>query len=218
MDRREAVAELVRDTRGELADLRQAVLQPQLLLELDDVGEVAEQADRAVRAPGSSADRRDRDAEVRRGRSLGSMRAARPHDRLAGVEALLDHARERRGAEQHVVAVAAPVRVRHAEEPPAGGIERLDAPSSPTTSRPDVRLAMISLLSRSEASARAAIACSCALQLADRFLHRRRHERGLGAASPRATRLSRRGEQAQHGKGQRRDERSAMMPSARAAE
>ena len=36
VDGRQAVAELVRDPRGQLADLRQAVLQPQLLLELDD--------------------------------------------------------------------------------------------------------------------------------------------------------------------------------------
>ena len=50
MDRRQAVAELVRDPGGQLAEPRQAVLQPQLLFELDDVAEVGEQADRAVRA------------------------------------------------------------------------------------------------------------------------------------------------------------------------
>ena len=49
VDRRQPVAELVRDAGGQLAEPRQAVLQPQLLLEIHDLGQVAEQADRAVR-------------------------------------------------------------------------------------------------------------------------------------------------------------------------
>ena len=48
VDRREAVAEFVRDAGGQLADGREAVLQPQLLLELLHRGQIGEQADRAV--------------------------------------------------------------------------------------------------------------------------------------------------------------------------
>ena len=41
MDGREAVAELVRDAGGHLAEPREAVLQPELLLELHHLGEIA---------------------------------------------------------------------------------------------------------------------------------------------------------------------------------
>ena len=49
MDRRQPVAELVGDAGGELAEPREAVLQPQLLFEIDDFAQIGEQADRAVR-------------------------------------------------------------------------------------------------------------------------------------------------------------------------
>ena len=48
MNRRQAVPELVRDAGRQLADRREAVLQPQLLLEILDRGQIGEQADRAV--------------------------------------------------------------------------------------------------------------------------------------------------------------------------
>ena len=44
----ETVSKLVRDAGGQLAETRKTVLEPQLLFELDDVTEVAEQADGAV--------------------------------------------------------------------------------------------------------------------------------------------------------------------------
>ena len=49
MNRREAVAELVSDAGGHLAEPREAVLQPQLIFEVRDLAQIAEQANRAVR-------------------------------------------------------------------------------------------------------------------------------------------------------------------------
>ena len=46
---RETVAELVRETRGELAEPSQRLFQPQLFFEREDVGEIAEETDRAGR-------------------------------------------------------------------------------------------------------------------------------------------------------------------------
>ena len=50
VDRREAVAELVRDAGRQLAEPREAVLEPQLLFELHHVAEIGEEADRPVHA------------------------------------------------------------------------------------------------------------------------------------------------------------------------
>ena len=51
MDGRQAVAELVGDAGRQLADGGQALLQPQLFLELLDGREVGEQADGSVQLP-----------------------------------------------------------------------------------------------------------------------------------------------------------------------
>ena len=48
VNRREAVAELVRDAGRQLADRREAFLEPQLLLEILDRRQIGEEADRAV--------------------------------------------------------------------------------------------------------------------------------------------------------------------------
>jgi hypothetical protein len=48
VDRRQAVAKFMRDAGGQLADPREAVLQPQLLFQLDDVRKVGEEADDAL--------------------------------------------------------------------------------------------------------------------------------------------------------------------------
>ena len=81
VNRRQAVAELVRDARGQLAEPRQAVLQPQLLFELHDLAEIGEQADRARRRARL---RRESARPSRRG--AWRLRARRPdrapHDRL----------------------------------------------------------------------------------------------------------------------------------------
>ena len=60
VNRGEAVPELVRDARGQLAEPCEAVLQPQLIFEIRDLTEVAEQADRAVFVTAAVADRRHR--------------------------------------------------------------------------------------------------------------------------------------------------------------
>ena len=65
VNRRQPVAELVRDAGGQLADRRQAVLQPQLLFEILDRRQIGEQADRAVQlavARRTAATRSRRDA------------------------------------------------------------------------------------------------------------------------------------------------------------
>ena len=91
---------------------------------------------------------------------------------------------------------------RAAAGPPGSGA---DLPSSPTTSSPDVRLAMISLLSRSDASARAVIARSCARSLLTASSIARRHERGLGAVLAMPARdAAGGGEEAQHGEREHR--------------
>jgi hypothetical protein len=94
VDGGQAVPELVRDAGRELTETRQRVLQPQLLLELDDVGEVREEADDASEAvarrglgvPGSPAHRsrqgRHGDAEVRHRERLGHLQGA-SHDGAA---------------------------------------------------------------------------------------------------------------------------------------
>ena len=78
VNRRQAVAELVRDAGGQLAEARQRLLQPQLLLELDDVGQVREQADDAAAAAPAAAKRRHGDAEsATTGRDRGSSTVRR---------------------------------------------------------------------------------------------------------------------------------------------
>ena len=57
MNRRQAVAEFVGDAGGQLADLREALLQPQLLFHLHDRRQIGEEADRAVRAGRTTATR-----------------------------------------------------------------------------------------------------------------------------------------------------------------
>ena len=51
MNRRQAVAELVRDSRRQLPDGREAVFQPQLLLQILDRRQIREEANRAVQPP-----------------------------------------------------------------------------------------------------------------------------------------------------------------------
>ena len=126
MDGREAVAELVRDAGRHLAEPGEAVLEPQLLLELDDRRQVAEQADGPVRrvvvAPRSGRrSRRDAGATRRAGR-----RTRPPEDRAPGRETLFDDVGERRGAAEHVPQPASWYR-RSAEQLAAGGIQRADA-------------------------------------------------------------------------------------------
>ncbi len=66
MNRREAVPEFVRQAGGQLAEPRQRFLQTQLLFELDDRGQVGEQADRGLQGAIAAGNRRHRDAEVPR--------------------------------------------------------------------------------------------------------------------------------------------------------
>ena len=66
MNRGEPVPELVRQAGGQLAEPRQRFFQAQLLFELDDRGQVGEQADRGLQAAVAADNRRHRDAEVAR--------------------------------------------------------------------------------------------------------------------------------------------------------
>ena len=84
VDRGQAVAEFVRDAGGQLAEPGEAVLQPQLLFEIDDFAEIGEQADRAVREARAVADRRHGDAEVRRARRRAIHLHRAPDDRPPG--------------------------------------------------------------------------------------------------------------------------------------
>ena len=51
MNRGQAVAEFVRDARGQLADLREALFQSQLLFHFDHRRQIGEEANGAVRSP-----------------------------------------------------------------------------------------------------------------------------------------------------------------------
>ena len=64
MNRGEPIAELVGDSRGQLADLRETFLQSQLLLHLHDGRQVREQANHAVGRAAAVRKRRDADAEI----------------------------------------------------------------------------------------------------------------------------------------------------------
>src|SRR5712692_9097659 len=98
MNRREAVSEVVRDTRGELSDGREAVLEAKLLLELFHGREVGEQRNGAVQLSPLIEQRRHGHAQVggaalpvRQARQL--QRAA--DDSLARGERLVDDLGER---------------------------------------------------------------------------------------------------------------------------
>ena len=101
MDGRQAVAELVGDAGGQLAEPRQAVLQPQLLFELHDLAQIGEQADRAVRArrpPSRIGETVMPRCDAPPGR-LRHLHGA-PHDRPLPSQALVDDVGERRRAGQ----------------------------------------------------------------------------------------------------------------------
>ena len=205
MNGREPVAELVRDARGQLPDLGQAVLQPQLLLELDDVGQIAEEADGAIARSGDGLDRRHRDAEVRRPIAARREADGAAADRVPRVEALLDDPGQRRRREQHGADVAAPVRFGHAEQAAAGGIERFDAAiladdeqarrqaGDDLAAQPLGRLGARRHRLFPHAQAR------------QRVLHRRGHEGGFGAGPLAPGHLARRREEAQDREGQAGD-------------
>src|SRR5262245_58985927 len=89
VNRREAVAEFVRDARRELAEFGERVLETQLLLEIDDRGDVREQADDAAIGPGRRAQRGDGYAHM--GDRSGMRHFERAsHDRLPGCQTLGD--------------------------------------------------------------------------------------------------------------------------------
>src|SRR5688572_22751499 len=96
MDGGKPVAKLMRDPGGEFAETRERLLEPQLLVQFRDVGQVGEQADDAV-AVLDCAKRRHRHA-VMRG-PLGAQYLYRsPDDRGLGCEALREDVNQRRSA------------------------------------------------------------------------------------------------------------------------
>ena len=76
MNRGQPVAELVRDTPGQSAKSRQCVLEPELLLELRDLGEIGKQADGGRRLSRLVVERRDGHADVQQ--SPGALDVGRP--------------------------------------------------------------------------------------------------------------------------------------------
>ena len=166
VNRRQAVAELVRDARRQLADLREALLQPKLLLHFDDRRQIGEQANGAVRLALAVRQRRDADAEI--GRRLDRPSSTCSVRRTIGVPTsqtfLNDAARALRAARRDSSApTAAVVAAAAAAGRPDSECEAVRRCA--TTSRPDDRLSTISPLSRSDASARADISRSCAFSL-----------------------------------------------------
>ena len=187
MNRRKAVAELVRDPRGQLSDGREAVLQPQLLLEILDRRQVGEETDRPVQLSFAVEQRRHGHAEVDAASDLSaaSRRGGRSAWRVFRHSSMTSSSGCSRGDGMNEAASGSS-RIRR----PAG-LRVVTSPLRPTTMAPAVRLEMISPLRRSDASARAAIARSCSLQLGDGILQRRRQQRRVGAARSRTRLVSR---------------------------
>ena len=125
VDRREPVAELVGDAGGHLAEPSEAVLQPELFFELHHFGQIAEEADDAVRgAAGLFANRRNRQAQMRRDAARQRHRPA--HDRPRRRQAFLEDVGERPGVLQHLAIGAFPAVPRQTQHRLAGGIQRAD--------------------------------------------------------------------------------------------
>ena len=115
----------MRDAGRHLPQARQAVLEPQLFFELHHLGEIAEEADDAMRfAAGVLTNRRDGEAEVRRRPARQRYRA--PHDWPGRPQTLLEHIGERPGVLQHLSIGPFPAVARQAEHGLAGGIQGAD--------------------------------------------------------------------------------------------
>ncbi len=165
VDRGQAVAELVRDAGGQLPQPRQRFLEPQLLFQLAQRGEVRQQADDAL-AVAAGGERRHAEPRIDR-----APRCSAPRSRAAAPPRPWPGTR-RPG---HAAARSRPAprdsrgRRHRAPRPGAGSRpgsgSRRGRPVS-TTSRPAVRLSRMCSLSASDSRARARICCSCAFSLA----------------------------------------------------
>ena len=205
MNRREPVPELVRDAGGQLAEARQRFLEPQLLLELDDAGEIGKEADRAARVAGAL-ERRHRHAEMHSlHRPLHFDRP--PHDWLAGRQTLGHDVGERRGAGKHVDIRVADVLGRKRQQTAPGGIEHFDASRAiddHQTRGEAVGDLAAQQVGRLRARARRLL---LRLELADGLLQRRRQDRGVGASAAQcALRIARAGKHTQQRERHHRDE------------
>jgi hypothetical protein len=126
VNRREPIPEFVRDPRGQLTQPGERFLEPKLLLELDDVGKVRKQADRAARIGGARRGR-DRDPEMRC-RQPGWQFERTAHDGSAGLEAFGDDADQRRRCAKDLLIRRAERLDGHFEQAAAGRIQDVDKP------------------------------------------------------------------------------------------
>ena len=183
VDGREAVAKLVGDAGGHLPEAGEAVFQPELLFELHHFGQVAEEADDAVRgAARFLAYRRNRQSEMR-GQAAGERH--RPaHDRPRGQQTLFENVGERTCVLQHLAIGTLPAVLRQIEHLLAGGIERpddavaIDDEEAGCEAGDDLAAQP---LRRFRARFHRTFAVA---ELADRIFHGRGHERRLAAALP----------------------------------
>ena len=203
VDRCQTVSEFVRDAGRQFADCRQAVLEPQLFLELLHRAQIGEQTNGTMQRTvgeewrhGNADMRRDgladfldliRPAGCREGVAASSRHRHRCGARSArrSREALVDHVRAAPGSvssRRQILGRRRPSGATLSIRRPAGFRIRT-SPSSPTTSRPAVRPAMISSPSRSDASARAAVARSCAFSLLTASCSVGREERRFAAGA-----------------------------------
>ena len=125
MDRRQAVAELVRDARRQLAQPSERFLQAKLLFELDDIGEIREQADCTARGRGPC-NRRDRHAKMRRFHRRRHLHRA-AHDRFAGVQAFGDDGNEWNGRAEYDPIRCSDRLGPHLEKPSSSRVEHFHA-------------------------------------------------------------------------------------------
>ena len=147
---------------GELTAGCEAFLEAQLVLELFHRAEIREQTDDAVQRAAIVEERRDRHAQMRHAVArFGEHRTGTPHDGHTRFAALVDETLSVTPASAWRHASGEASAARFSMRRPAGFRIRT-FPSSPATIRPAVRLETISSLRRSDASARAAVARSCA--------------------------------------------------------
>src|SRR5215208_2835368 len=148
MNRREAVAELVREAGGQLTEARQRLFQAQLLFQLHDRRQIREEANHAGSRVSSTLDslcrrsgrlsfvqvrlqlpqRRHGHAEMNRPAALDLHRSSK--DRTRGCQTLFNQLHEWRKRQQHRVVVGANRIALHVNHRAPGPVEDLHAPTS----------------------------------------------------------------------------------------
>jgi hypothetical protein len=121
VNRRETISKFVGNAGGQLSDLREALLQSELLFHFDNRREVREQADGAMGLSLRVRQGRDADAHVGLGGAGCVDLDGAPGDRLSPDETLVDHFCQRLG--EHLPEWLGNRRVISVQQPPPRRVE-----------------------------------------------------------------------------------------------